>query len=312
MTQAVFGGLDACVALFRHEAPRPMTSVPVLAQGRTALEEANRAFGLALAEDEIDYLVQAFTTLGRDPHDIELMMFAQANSEHCRHKIFNATWEIDGAIRDRSLFQMIKHTYQLHHDGILSAYKDNAAVLTGTRGGRFFVDPVTGAYTACNEEIHILCKVETHNHPTAISPFPGAATGSGGEIRDEGATGPRRETEGGPGRLHRIQSQATGRRAALGKGFRQARPDRLRPRHHDRRPARRRGVQQRIRPPRDQRLLPHVRSGRAGGGRRCRDGAAALATSHLGYHTSPSCSPADSATSARAMSRRARSSRATN
>jgi phosphoribosylformylglycinamidine synthase len=189
MTQAVFGGLDACVALFRHETPRPMTSVPVLARGRAALEEANRALGLALAEDEIDYLMQAFTTLGRDPHDIELMMFAQANSEHCRHKIFNATWEIDGATRDRSLFQMIKHTYQLHHDGILSAYKDNAAVLNGTRGGRFFVDPATGAYTAREEEIHILCKVETHNHPTAISPFPGAATGSGGEIRDEGATG---------------------------------------------------------------------------------------------------------------------------
>ncbi|MBL9210170.1 MAG: phosphoribosylformylglycinamidine synthase [Opitutaceae bacterium] len=189
MTQAVFDDLDACAALFRHETPRPMTSVPVLARGRAALEEANRSLGLALAEDEIDYLVRAFTTLGRDPHDIELMMFAQANSEHCRHKIFNATWEIDGATRDRSLFQMIKHTYQLHRDGILSAYKDNAAVLAGTRGGRFFVDPATGAYTAREEDIHILCKVETHNHPTAISPFPGAATGSGGEIRDEGATG---------------------------------------------------------------------------------------------------------------------------
>jgi phosphoribosylformylglycinamidine synthase len=189
MTQAVFDGLDACAALFRHETPRPMTSVPVLARGRAALEEANRTLGLALADDEIDYLVKAFTTLGRDPHDIELMMFAQANSEHCRHKIFNATWEIDGVTRDRSLFQMIKNTYQLHHDGILSAYKDNAAVLAGTRGGRFYVDPKTGAYAAHEEDIHVLCKVETHNHPTAISPFPGAATGSGGEIRDEGATG---------------------------------------------------------------------------------------------------------------------------
>jgi len=189
MTQAVFDGLDACAALFRHETPRPMSSVPVLARGRAALEEANRSLGLALADDEIDYLAKAFTTLGRDPNDIELMMFAQANSEHCRHKIFNATWEIDGATRDRSLFQMIKHTYQQHSDGILSAYKDNAAVLAGTRGGRFYVDPSTGAYTAREEDIHILCKVETHNHPTAISPFPGAATGSGGEIRDEGATG---------------------------------------------------------------------------------------------------------------------------
>jgi len=189
MTQVVLPDLDSAAVLFRHETPRPMTSVPVLAQGRAALAEANRTLGLALAEDEIDYLVKAFQTLGRDPNDVELMMFAQANSEHCRHKIFNATWEIDGEARERSLFQMIKNTYQLHHDGILSAYKDNAAVLAGTRGGRFYVDPKTGEYAAHEEDIHILCKVETHNHPTAISPFPGAATGSGGEIRDEGATG---------------------------------------------------------------------------------------------------------------------------
>ena len=189
MTQIVLPNLEACTALFRHESPRPMASVPVLAEGRSALLKANHTLGLALAEDEIDYLVRAFTDLGRDPNDIELMMFAQANSEHCRHKIFNATWEIDGSARDRSLFQMIKNTYQLHSEGILSAYKDNAAVLTGTRGGRFFVDPLTNEYSRHEEDIHILCKVETHNHPTAISPFPGAATGSGGEIRDEGATG---------------------------------------------------------------------------------------------------------------------------
>ena len=189
MTQAVFGDLADCAALFSHKSPRPLTTVPVLARGRAALVEANTALGLALAEDEVDYLVRAFTTLQRDPHDIELMMFAQANSEHCRHKIFNATWEIDGAARDRSLFQMIRNTHQLHSTGILSAYRDNAAVLTGTRGGRFFVDPRTGNYGAVEEDIHLLCKVETHNHPTAISPFPGAATGSGGEIRDEGATG---------------------------------------------------------------------------------------------------------------------------
>jgi phosphoribosylformylglycinamidine synthase len=189
MTQVVFGDFDSLAALFRHESPRPMTSVPVLAQGRAALVAANSSLGLALADDEIDYLVQAFTTLRRDPHDIELMMFAQANSEHCRHKIFNATWEIDGQAQEKSLFQMIRNTYQLHSAGILSAYKDNSAVLAGTRGGRFFVDPRTGEYGAHDEEIHLLCKVETHNHPTAISPFPGAATGSGGEIRDEGATG---------------------------------------------------------------------------------------------------------------------------
>jgi phosphoribosylformylglycinamidine synthase len=189
MTESVFGDLDACAALFRQEQPRPMNSIPVLAAGRSALVAANQHLGLALADDEIDYLVTAFTTLGRDPHDIELMMFAQANSEHCRHKIFNATWTIDGQPQDQSLFQMIKNTYALHPEGILSAYKDNAAVLAGTRGGRFFADPATHEYAPHEEDIHILCKVETHNHPTAISPFPGAATGSGGEIRDEGATG---------------------------------------------------------------------------------------------------------------------------
>ncbi|MBA4136793.1 MAG: phosphoribosylformylglycinamidine synthase [Opitutus sp.] len=189
MTQAVFDHVADCAALFSHEQPRPLTSVPVLAQGRAALAEANKSLGLALADDEIDYLVEAFKKLGRDPHDVELMMFAQANSEHCRHKIFNATWEIDGAKQDRSLFQMIKNTYQLHSDGILSAYKDNAAVIAGSKGGRFFVDPQTNAFISQTEDIHLLCKVETHNHPTAISPFPGAATGSGGEIRDEGATG---------------------------------------------------------------------------------------------------------------------------
>jgi phosphoribosylformylglycinamidine synthase len=189
MTQVVFDNLAACDALFRHETPRPLTNVAVLARGRAALVEADRTLGLALAEDEIDYLVKAFTALGRDPHDIELMMFAQANSEHCRHKIFNASWDIDGRKCDRSLFQMVKNTWQLHRDGILSAYRDNAAVLEGTRGGRFYADPRGGEYAAHQEDIHLLCKVETHNHPTAISPFPGAATGSGGEIRDEGATG---------------------------------------------------------------------------------------------------------------------------
>ncbi|MEO0055811.1 MAG: hypothetical protein RLZZ50_1758, partial [Verrucomicrobiota bacterium] len=189
MTQVVFDQLDACAALFSHAAPKPMTSVPVLARGRAALVEANTSLGLALADDEIDYLVKAFTTLGRDPNDIELMMFAQANSEHCRHKIFNATWDIDGSAKDKSLFQMIKNTYQLHPDGILSAYKDNAAVLAGSTGGRFWADPKTNEYAAHTEPVHILCKVETHNHPTAISPWAGAATGSGGEIRDEGATG---------------------------------------------------------------------------------------------------------------------------
>ena len=189
MTQAVLPSLEACEVLFRHETPRPMQSVAVLSRGREALEEANRDLGLALADDEIDYLVNAFTGLQRDPNDIELMMFAQANSEHCRHKIFNATWDIDGERQEHSLFQMIRNTYRLHSEGILSAYRDNAAVMEGSRGHRFYVEPGPGAYQSREEDIHILCKVETHNHPTAISPFPGAATGSGGEIRDEGATG---------------------------------------------------------------------------------------------------------------------------
>jgi len=189
MTQVVFGDLAACELLFEHEPARPLAIVPVHRHGRAALVSANAELGLALAEDEIDYLLAAFTKLERDPSDVELMMFAQANSEHCRHKIFNATWEIDGTAKDRSLFQMIKNTYERHSAGILSAYKDNAAVLTGTRGGRFYSDPRTNEYAAHDEDIHLLCKVETHNHPTAISPYPGAATGSGGEIRDEGATG---------------------------------------------------------------------------------------------------------------------------
>ena len=189
MTQAVFSDLDSLEALFVREAPRQLRAIPLLEAGRAALETANVELGLALAEDEIDYLLKSFQALQRDPHDIELMMFAQANSEHCRHKIFNATWEIDGENQDLSLFQMIRNTYNLHKGGVLSAYKDNAAVFSGSRGGRFYADPVSGEYSSHEEWIHVLCKVETHNHPTAISPYPGAATGSGGEIRDEGATG---------------------------------------------------------------------------------------------------------------------------
>ncbi|WP_308570428.1 phosphoribosylformylglycinamidine synthase [uncultured Haemophilus sp.] len=174
--------------LFRHQDPKPFKTVDVLAGGRAALVTANVELGLALAEDEIDYLVENFTKLGRNPHDIELYMFAQANSEHCRHKIFNADWIIDGEKQDKSLFKMIKNTFEKTPDFVLSAYKDNAAVMEGSKVGRFFADQ-DGQYRYHQEDAHILMKVETHNHPTAISPFPGAATGSGGEIRDEGATG---------------------------------------------------------------------------------------------------------------------------
>ncbi len=189
MMEVVFAELTDAQQLFSVAEPAPMSQVDVLAGGRRALEEANVSLGLALAEDEIDYLVESFTKLGRNPNDIELMMFAQANSEHCRHKIFNADWTIDGVKQDKSLFKMIKNTFEQTPDYVLSAYKDNAAVMTGSIVGRFFPDPDSRQYTYHHEDAHILMKVETHNHPTAISPWPGASTGSGGEIRDEGATG---------------------------------------------------------------------------------------------------------------------------
>jgi len=189
MTQLVLERFEDAANLFSHAQPKPLTAVDVLGGGRAALEKANVELGLALADDEIDYLVTSFEGLGRNPHDIELMMFAQANSEHCRHKIFNASWDIDGESQDKSLFGMIKNTYQMHSEGVLSAYKDNASVIVGHEAGRFYPDAETGEYAAHQQPVHILMKVETHNHPTAIAPFPGAATGSGGEIRDEGATG---------------------------------------------------------------------------------------------------------------------------
>ena len=182
--------LDAAEAgrLFHRASPQPLRRV-ALAGGREALEQANREMGLALSADEIDYLLESFAQLGRDPSDAELMMFAQANSEHCRHKIFNARWVINGREQTESLFAMIRYTHERHPEGVLSAYRDNAAVIEGAEGLRYFADPSSGAYRTSREPIDILMKVETHNHPTAISPFPGAATGSGGEIRDEGATG---------------------------------------------------------------------------------------------------------------------------
>ncbi|MEZ9513058.1 phosphoribosylformylglycinamidine synthase [Vibrio breoganii] len=189
MMEVVFGEMEQAAALFTVAEPAPHTVVDVLAGGRKALEDANVNLGLALAEDEIDYLVDSFNTLGRNPNDIELMMFAQANSEHCRHKIFNADWTIDGVVQDKSLFKMIKNTMEVTPDHVLSAYKDNAAVMEGSKVGRFFPNPETRQYSYNHEDAHILMKVETHNHPTAISPWPGASTGSGGEIRDEGATG---------------------------------------------------------------------------------------------------------------------------
>src|SRR5690606_11686323 len=157
--------------------------------GKAALEQVNVELGLALVGDEIDYLVESFQWLGSIPSDVELMMFAQVNSEHCRHKILNCIYKIGVDAQEDSLFGMSKNTYQMHSEGVLSAYKDNAAVIKGFVAGRFFPEPGTGEYRAHQEPVHIVMKVETHNHPTAISPFSGASTGSGGEIRDEGATG---------------------------------------------------------------------------------------------------------------------------
>jgi phosphoribosylformylglycinamidine synthase len=191
MTECVLFDPDAARRLFDEQPARPSVAVDVLGGGRAALEEANRVFGLALSADETDYLLDAFRTLGRNPSDVELMMFAQANSEHCRHKIFNATFTIDGVAEPLSMFQMIRNTEQRAPQHTVVAYSDNAAVMQGRPIERWLPEGYTGAprYGARSDPVHVLMKVETHNHPTAISPFPGASTGAGGEIRDEGATG---------------------------------------------------------------------------------------------------------------------------
>lgn len=196
MTESVVPDLAGAAALFTELPAAPMEFVDVLGGGRAALEAANTQWGLALADDEIDYLVNAFKGLARNPTDVELMMFAQANSEHCRHKIFNAQFTIDGQAQDKSLFAMIRNTHQLAPQHTVVAYSDNASVMEGSQVERFIAKMPASAGTAGVSSYekssalnHVLMKVETHNHPTAISPFPGASTGAGGEIRDEGATG---------------------------------------------------------------------------------------------------------------------------
>ncbi|TXD96964.1 phosphoribosylformylglycinamidine synthase [Psychrobacter frigidicola] len=197
MTQSLVYDLSETSKLFDDEQPASLNHIDVIGAGREALESANTEFGFALSSEDIDYLMNAYVDeLQRNPTDVELMMFAQANSEHCRHKIFNAKWTIDGEVQSKSLFQMIKNTYKTNPQGILSAYKDNAAVMEGSEGWRFYPVPEDAMdansahpYDFHQEEIDILMKVETHNHPTAIAPYAGAATGAGGEIRDEGATG---------------------------------------------------------------------------------------------------------------------------
>ncbi|MEO8224701.1 MAG: phosphoribosylformylglycinamidine synthase, partial [Gammaproteobacteria bacterium] len=193
MTQTILPGGEGddvlARALFAAEAPRALRRLPLLREGVRALERANVELGLALSDDEIIYLADRFAAERRDPTDAELMMFAQANSEHCRHKIFNAQWIIDGQDQPQSLFQMIRSTHATNPRGVLSAYRDNAAVIEGAVASHLHAHPTTGVYATVVAPVHTLMKVETHNHPTAISPFPGSATGSGGELRDEGATG---------------------------------------------------------------------------------------------------------------------------
>lgn len=189
MIEQVFNRLTDCEALFDHHRPVPLTTVDIIQGGKLQLVTTNSELGLALSDDEIEYLVDSYNDMERNPTDVELMMFAQANSEHCRHKIFNASWTIDGEDRNMSLFGMIKNTFRIHPGSILSAYHDNSSVIKGFEAQQFAPDAESGVYRDDTTRLDILMKVETHNHPTAISPFPGAATGSGGEIRDEGATG---------------------------------------------------------------------------------------------------------------------------
>ncbi|MGQ0430355.1 MAG: phosphoribosylformylglycinamidine synthase [Gammaproteobacteria bacterium] len=189
MTESLLVEESELARMFESHAPRPLARIALGTAPRESLARANERLGLALSADEIGYLADVFARLGRDPTDVEVMMFAQANSEHCRHKIFNADWTVDGAVAPRSLFGMIRHTHERSPAGVLSAYSDNSAVLEGPLAARFFPTPAGHGYAWHQEPADILIKVETHNHPTAISPFPGAATGSGGEIRDEGATG---------------------------------------------------------------------------------------------------------------------------
>ncbi|MBC7514559.1 MAG: phosphoribosylformylglycinamidine synthase, partial [Herminiimonas sp.] len=191
MTESVLRHAEDAATLFQSLDARPLASINLLAGGKAALAHANTTLGLALSDDEIDYLHAAFTQAKRNPTDVELMMFAQANSEHCRHKIFNADWTIDGVAQDISLFAMIRNTHALHPAGTVVAYSDNSSIIEGATVSRFYARGAANGnvYAASIEPTHILMKVETHNHPTAISPFPGASTGAGGEIRDEGATG---------------------------------------------------------------------------------------------------------------------------
>ena len=188
MTESVFFNKDDILKLFQHHLPQPLVSINFLAEGLTSLEKYNQSQGLALSPDELSYLSDYYKSEKRNPTDAELMMFAQANSEHCRHKIFNADWIIDNQRQKQSLFGMIRNTHEKSPQKTVVAYSDNSSIIQGSNINRFYPDS-NGIYGVHQENTHYIIKVETHNHPTAISPFSGAATGAGGEIRDEGATG---------------------------------------------------------------------------------------------------------------------------
>ena len=216
MVEAVVDADFSLHVLFDSLAGPALEQVDILAFGKAALAEANARWGLALSDDELDYLLASFTSMQRNPTDVELMMFAQANSEHCRHKIFNADWVIDGVTMDRSLFAMIRNTEKQSPGGTIVAYADNAAIMQGRSAERWFPDQ-EHRYRASVEPTHVVMKVETHNHPTAIAPFPGASTGAGGEIRDEGATGRGAKPKGRADRLFGIQPATAGRHRAPGR-----------------------------------------------------------------------------------------------
>ena len=247
MTETALLDRSEAARLFVKEETRPLRTVS-LASGRDALVAANSELGLALSDDEIDYLVKNFAALGRDPTDVELMMFAQANSEHCRHKIFNADWIIDGERQPKSLFAMIRNTHEKNPRGVLSAYRDNAAVMEGALGKRYFPNPENDVYGAIDEPIDILMKVETHNHPDGDFAVSRRGHGIGWRNPRRRRHRARREAEGRPHGILRLAPAHSGLRAALGesagRAAGQARAHRLGARHHDRRPHRRRGVQQ--------------------------------------------------------------------
>ena len=222
MTESVLPDFQAAAKLFARPEARTFDTVDVLSGGRAALEKANAVLGLALSPDEIDYLLDNYRALKRNPSDVELMMFAQANSEHCRHKIFNADFILNGEKQPKSLFRMIRDTHEAAPAGTVVAYKDNASVIEGAKIARFYPDAAANqGYRFHEEDTHILMKVETHNHPTAIAPFAGAGTRAG------------RAPQGGTDRLYGFQPQYPRFETALGRRLRQARPHCLPARHHD-------------------------------------------------------------------------------